>query len=875
MLDIVNRRLSIACRIGILSILFAVPAMVATELFVAQSWKEIRFARNESAGTQFIQIAWPLLTADSQQPIPPELQEAAVAFGVRSAITDFAQAVSRDDRLHAGAALIIALADGSQLTLDPDLDSFYAQDAATVRLPALLTALDGLRHVAAKLDTHHETGTIALNRLSEAAEAASTSLTAAIKGNAPGLTRQALSVRLAELNAAVNGLMTEARLKQGESENRLEFALPALQTEIDQTWRATADELSRLLQVRLEGLLLKLWIGLALCAGTLVVAAALAATIAVGLSRRITSQVAAMERLAANDTAAHIPYADDRNETGRIAAALMVFRDGLIERNRLQADAARQSARFQAALDNMTQGLCLFDTERRLVVHNRRYADMFGLSNPAAGPAGLLPGLDVAGTFVAADATQRGESTHKLPDDRVIQVSQEAIAGQGWVATYEDVTERRRSQQQLWHMARHDALTGLPNRVMFREHLDGVLAGTAHDPCVALLYLDLDGFKAVNDTLGHPVGDELLQAVARRLRENTREDDMVARLGGDEFAITQADARQLGEVELTSQRLVAALRMPFEIQGRWIEIGASIGVVLADGKSSSPDELLRNADIALYRAKAEGRGTWRFFHREMDQEIQCRRQMESDLRRAVADEQFEVHYQPLIDAHTRVLKGFEALMRWRHPERGMVPPADFIPLAEEIGLIKVMGLWILNRACADAARWPEHIKVAVNLSPIQFVGGHLAHEVEMALAASGLGASRLELEITESVLLQQNNTTLGVLHRLRDMGVRISMDDFGTGYSSLSYLRRFPFHKIKIDQSFIRNLSVEDGSVEIVRAVVSLGKALGMEVLAEGVETTRQLDILQVEGCDELQGYLFSKPRPLAEVPSIISSSYL
>jgi diguanylate cyclase (GGDEF)-like protein len=535
---------------------------------------------------------------------------------------------------------------------------------------------------------------------------------------------------------------------------------------------------------------------------------------------------------------------------------------------------AMESARFQAALDNMTQGLCLFDTNNQLVVYNRRFATMFG--TPAAGASAktLLSDRGLGVLFVPPDSARHdGQEggTHDLEDGRVIQVERQTIEHEGWVATYEDITERRQSQERLSHMARHDALTGLPNRVLFREHMQRVLPRVRRGDSLAVLCLDLDGFKWVNDTLGHPAGDELLRQVARRLRDSARETDLIARLGGDEFAIIQIGAKQPADVEALAERLMAVVRAPFDIQGQRVEIATSVGAVLADPTSSSSDELLRNADIALYRAKAEGRGICRFFEPGMDADLLKRRQLEADLRRAIAEEQFEVFYQPLVEARRQVLVGFEALLRWRHPVRGLVSPADFIPVAEETGLIKAMGDWVLFRACTDAMAWPDHLKIAVNLSPVQFIKGRLAEEVERSLTLSGLAPHRLELEITESVLLQDNEATLGILHRLRDLGVRISMDDFGTGYSSLSYLRRFPFDKIKIDKSFVQNLQQGQGSIEIIRAVVGLGKALGMDVLAEGVETLQQLSILKGEGCDELQGYLFSKPRQVSDVPGIIA----
>ncbi|WP_211314150.1 putative bifunctional diguanylate cyclase/phosphodiesterase [Humitalea rosea] len=531
-----------------------------------------------------------------------------------------------------------------------------------------------------------------------------------------------------------------------------------------------------------------------------------------------------------------------------------------------------QSARFQAALNNMTQGLCMFDGQNRLIVHNRRFDEMFGAPDPEAARSGsvaigMLRERGLGGS-ARLDGLEGG--THELIDGRVIQVSHQAMAEAGWVATYEDVTERRRSHERLLHMTRHDALTGLPNRTLFREQMERRLSHGGAPSRMAVLCIDLDGFKGVNDSLGHAAGDELLRVVARRLRDATREADIVARLGGDEFAVI-TELEQPAELEALAARLVGALQAPFQIQGQVVAIGASIGVMPRSETQATADELLRNADIALYRAKAEGRGTWRFFEPGMDAEILKRRQFEAELRRALIEEQFELHYQPLLAAEPQALVGFEALVRWRHPRRGLVQPGEFIPLAEEIGLIKSIGAWVLRKACADAAKWPSHIKIAVNLSPLQFMDGDPVRDVELALAASGLPAERLELEITESVLLQDNETTLSSLHRLHAMGVRISMDDFGTGYSSLSYLRRFPFDKIKIDRSFVHALAQDTGSIAIVRAVIGLGKALGMDVLAEGVETAEQLRILKLEGCDELQGYLFSRPQPVQDVAEMIA----
>ncbi|RKK03597.1 EAL domain-containing protein [Pseudoroseomonas wenyumeiae] len=429
----------------------------------------------------------------------------------------------------------------------------------------------------------------------------------------------------------------------------------------------------------------------------------------------------------------------------------------------------------------------------------------------------------------------------------------------------ERTRELERERQRAEEQAHRDSLTGLPNRLMFRKHMRHALSQAAAGSRVGVLYLDLDGFKHVNDTLGHPVGDDLLRAVARRLLRDTRQADLVARLGGDEFALVQMNLPQPEAGGALAEWLIRAIQEPFTIGPHQILVGTSIGFATADAAGADADALLRDADIALYAAKAAGRGTWRAFRPDMDARMQARRQLETDLRCAMAARQFEVFYQPLLQAGSGELAGFEALLRWNHPERGRVPPAEFIPLAGEIGLIRPLGAWVLRKACQDAAQWPVPLKIAVNLSPVQFTRGQLVAEVEEALATSRLAPDRLELEITESLLLRNSDATLEILHRLRALGVQISMDDFGTGYSSLSYLHRFPFDKIKIDQSFIRTLAEGKGSLEIIRAVVGLGRALSMKVLAEGVETPEQLATLRAEGCDEVQGYLFSQPASLQE----------
>ena len=554
-----------------------------------------------------------------------------------------------------------------------------------------------------------------------------------------------------------------------------------------------------------------------------------------------------------------------------IAAALARIRALMREQELSHAgQLAAQHARMDAALSNMNQGLCLFDADGRLAVANRRFAEMF--SAPAFGATleQVLSGEGLEPLLAGSHAEGPASFSCDLPDGRAIAVTHRSVGGGGWVATYEDLTERRASEARLVHMARHDVLTGLPNRVLLREHLELALARGRRGGSVAVLCLDLDRFKAVNDVLGHPAGDALLCAVADRLRMCVREADLVVRLDGDEFAVVQESAKQPVEASALARRLIDALAAPFEIERQPVTIGTSVGIALSEDGLSTPDALLKCADLALYEAKSGGRGIFRFFEAEMDAVMQVRRALELDLRRTLATGQFEVFYQPLVKTGGAGIGGFEALLRWHHPERGTVSPALFIPMAEEIGLIGAIGEWVLRQACADAASWPGALKVAVNLSPAQFRGRSLTADVEAALAASGLPPERLELEITESVLLQDDDGVLDTLHALRAMGVRISMDDFGTGYSSLSYLRRFPFDKIKIDQSFVRGMADHEDCSAIVRAVIGLGRSLGMTVNAEGVETAAQLAALQAEGCGEVQGYLFSKPKPVGEVAELL-----
>jgi diguanylate cyclase (GGDEF)-like protein len=543
---------------------------------------------------------------------------------------------------------------------------------------------------------------------------------------------------------------------------------------------------------------------------------------------------------------------------------------------------------LDAALQNMSQGLVMFDRDGKLIVCNQRYGELYALP-----PELMKPGVihrqilehRIASGFVApgsaeqfikdrialAKARTPTDGTLELADGRTFLVSVRPMENGGWVSTHEDITARREAEAQIAHMAHHDALTNLPNRVLLRERLEEALARARRGDQIAVLYLDLDHFKSINDTLGHGVGDQLLKAVAVRLRSCLRETDTIARLGGDEFAIIQTEIGSPADVATLASRIRETLTAPYELDGHQVPADVSIGISIAPDDTIESEQLLKNADMALYRSKADGRGTFRFFEPQMDERVKARRTLELDLRNAIVNGEFELYYQPLVNLERHEISACETLLRWHHPTRGMVPPAEFIPMAEETGLINQLGEWVLRQACLEATSWPGEIAVAVNLSPVQFKNQNLSLLVVSALAQSGLPAHRLELEITEAVLLQNNEATLATLHRLRHLGVRIVMDDFGTGYSSLSYLRSFPFDKIKIDRCFITGLGDDNESAAIVKAVAGLAQQLSMTTTAEGVETRTQLDRVRELGCTDVQGHFYSPPVPAKELAAIFA----
>jgi diguanylate cyclase (GGDEF)-like protein len=593
--------------------------------------------------------------------------------------------------------------------------------------------------------------------------------------------------------------------------------------------------------------------------------------------------------LMARDQVEEFSFKSDLLLLGSIVTSIMLAGLALILLHRMiNSMKERSSAQLSAALEGMPQGLGMFDGEQRLIVCNANYAAMYGLRPELTEPGTSLRAIlqhrvetgtspvnvqDFVGeTLASATHPTLGVAEQALHDGRIISVISAPLSTGGGVTIHMDVTEKRNSEKQIAFLAHHDALTGLANRVRLREHIETSLQEAERGQKFAVLCLDLDHFKDVNDTLGHSIGDALLCAVSKRLRELVREEDLVSRTGGDEFSIVQSRTeRPMAASAALAARLVESLSVPFDLGDHHVVIGASVGIAIAPDDGNDADQLLKNADMALYRAKDAGRGAFHFFEAEMDAKAQARRALELDLRKAVASGEFEVFYQPIVNLAKDRISGFEALLRWNHPTRGRVAPGEFVPLAEETGLIIAIGEWVIRQACAEASAWPSDLRVAVNVSPVQFRNKNLVAAVMSALAASGLRSDRLELEITETVLMHNNEATLAVLHQLRSLGVRISMDDFGTGYSSLSYLRSFPFDKIKIDQSFVRDLIAKPDSIAIIRAVAGLGHSFGMTTTAEGVETKEQLDQMRVEGCTEVQGYFYGKPMPASEIAPLLS----
>jgi diguanylate cyclase (GGDEF)-like protein/PAS domain S-box-containing protein len=564
--------------------------------------------------------------------------------------------------------------------------------------------------------------------------------------------------------------------------------------------------------------------------------------------------------------------------------------EDITERRKLEQERDRNYTFLRQIIDHIPSQITVKDVhDRRYVLINAVAENQFGPSRdtivgktafdlfPAALAEQIATDDEMSlqasdGLFLGEHRWQSRRSGSRFTTSKRIAIRDQAGEPRYIINVVEDVTEQRRADEKIAHLAHYDALTDLPNRVLFREQIERELRRIGQGEQFALLYIDIDEFKGINDSLGHHVGDELLKTVATRIRSCIGENDLIARLGGDEFAVIQTGVRNASDVVAFVTRIHEAIRQPYQCLGHQLSTDASIGIALAPQDGTELDQLIKNADLAMYGAKADGRRTHRFFEPAMDACAKARLIMEQDLRQALLDGGFEIHYQPLVDLQHNEITGCEALLRWRHPERGMISPAEFIPVAEDTGLINELGEWVLRTACAEAASWPDHIRLAVNVSPVQLKCQTVALKIAGALAASGLSARRLELEITEAVLIRDDEAALAVLHQLRAIGVRIALDDFGTGYSSLSYLKRFPFDKIKIDRCFISDIAEIDGSSAIVQAVVNIAASRNMTTTAEGVETDEQREILRALGCTEMQGYLFSAAKPGAEVRKLFGA---
>ena len=560
------------------------------------------------------------------------------------------------------------------------------------------------------------------------------------------------------------------------------------------------------------------------------------------------------------------------------AASAFALRD---ERRRAELANASHYARFGVALDNMSQGLMMFDRAKTLLLSNAAVRKIFGL------PCGVLkPGMrfeqviqavadaggmsrDVPAVIEHYEMLFRQNSPVNFllkPSGRRHLTASFVPFDDGWLVTFEDISEAREADERIMHMATHDALTGLPNRVMLKTSTDEAVSDTVRGgDGFVMMCLDLDDFKDINDTLGHPAGDRLLCEVAKRIESVTRQSDLVVRLGGDEFAILVRPYQDRASISVLATRLIEIVSAPYDIDGQMVFVGVSVGIAVAPTDGTAPDTLMKNADLALYRAKNDGRGRYAFFEASMEKHLLDRHRIENELRNALAAGEFELYYQAIVGVADRRITGFEALIRWHHPTRGLVSPGDFISVSEENGFIVQIGEWVLHKACRDAAQWPGCLKVAVNLSGVQFRSGRLIDTITGALNASGLAPSRLELEITESITMQDTEATLAIIRQVKALGVRLSMDDFGTGYSSLAYLQRFPFDKVKIDRAFVQG-SGHATSRAIMRAVTSIAESLGIETTAEGVETEEQFRRVAEAGCHEVQGFLFSQPSPASGV---------
>jgi diguanylate cyclase (GGDEF)-like protein len=601
--------------------------------------------------------------------------------------------------------------------------------------------------------------------------------------------------------------------------------------------------------------------------------------------KRIGAVGVALARLARSDTSVEIPDLVRADEIGEFARSVAVFKAKSIELLHKKAELERLNLQLDAAINNMPLGLSMFDAQDRLLVCNARYAEMYQLPGELTLPGTVdcahrdhwsrHGGLQQASESMAdgtTDAPTAAPLIIELADARVIAVSRQPLKGGGWVALHEDVTERHRQEREIIHLARHDPLTNLANRALFKEQLQQALQRMARGQGFAVFCLDLDRFKAVNDNLGHPIGDALLKQVSERLLSCVRQGDLVARLGGDEFAIIQASARDANQTESLARRIVETVGKPYAIEGHTIEISTSVGITLAPRDAMEAEVLMKNADLALYRSKAGGRNRFAFYAPEMHDAVEGRRTLESDLRRALDGDELEISYQPIVALESNGIAGFAAVAQWSHPSRGTLLGEDLMRLAEEIGLAAEVADWTLRRALAQAAHWSRPVKLAVNIVPTQ-LRRSLFDLVLQGLAASRLSAARLELEIAEAILVQDNQNTLALLHQLRQLGVRIVMTDFASGYGCMSYLRSFPFDKIKIGGGLITEAARAADAAALVEAALGLAGKLGMTTLADAIASAPQCDWLRSRGCTEAQGYFFGASVAADKVERVLAGA--